>query len=71
MVIGIVVKGNMKRYKKTILERITGSDDHKKYYPIVNPILDWVLGIPPKDIDEESVYELAKEIEEELEKYLK
>jgi hypothetical protein len=61
----------MKKYKKTILERITGRDDHKKYCPIVNPILGWVLGIPEKKIDEESVYDLAMEIENELEKYLK
>lgn len=52
--------------KKTILEKITGRTDHKKYYPIVEPILEWVLGIPPKEIDEESVYELAAEIEKRL-----
>jgi len=61
----------MKKEKKTILERITKRNNHKKYYPIVNPILSWVLGIPPKDIDEENVYELAGEIERELETYLK
>jgi hypothetical protein len=37
----------------------------------VNPILAWVLGIPPKDIDEESVYELAAEIKEALKGKLK
>ena len=63
-------QNNMKKYKKTILERITGRDDHKRYYPIVDPILRWVLGMPPKEIDEESVYELAYEIEQELEKRL-
>lgn len=37
----------------------------------VNPILSWVLGIPPKEIDEESVYELAAEIKEALKKKIK
>jgi len=37
----------------------------------VNPILEWTLGIPPKDIDEESVYELAGEIKENLKKLIK
>ena len=37
----------------------------------VNPIIEWVLGIPPKEIDEETVYELAGEIKEKLKKKLK
>ena len=61
----------MKKHKRTILERITGRNDHKKYFPIVDPILDWVLGIPPKEINEESVFELAEEIEKKLEEVKK
>jgi hypothetical protein len=37
----------------------------------VNPILGWVLRMPPKEIDEESVYELAGEIFSNLKQEIK